>query len=295
MRFLQTLVESFQRIWFFFFDRFILYSLINYLSQSLEIRFMNLGYWPTEDSAEDDCEIKKLIENYSLETDLDRPHYFLYERALKFHGSYPSLEGLRILEVGCGQGKGLEWIEKLFSQIVSFFSRIITGTSRAHPKIKSIIGVDRCALPNHRIILGDAHNLPVQDSQIDIVLNVESSHLYSNCDQFFRECSRILRKQGYLCWTDLRHQSQVSYTRAQAIRAGFVEERWEDVTNNILEGIKHTSARYDEILAKAPLLIRFFSSSLRATYCAPGTHTYKRFSKKEKGYYVALWKKTAQD
>lgn len=120
------------------------------------------------------------------------------------------------------------------------------------------------------------------------VINVESSHLYQDCEQFFRECARVLKRGGYLCWIDLRYKTQarvkvipqvnhcskkahinhfsivysfvgiqVDETRRQAMRAGFIEERWEDVTENVLQGIEHTAARYDEILLKVNKADRF--------------------------------------
>ncbi|VDP62554.1 unnamed protein product, partial [Heligmosomoides polygyrus] len=127
------------------------------------------------------------------------------------------------------------------------------------------------------------------------VLNVESSHLYNDCGRFFRECRRVLRKGGYLCWTDLRYpqcQEMIPHLfYRQASQAGFIEEQWDDVTDNVLQGLQRTSARYDKVLMEAPWPVRLFSPSLRATYCAPGTHTYARFATKEKGYYAALWRK----
>ncbi|KAK6746512.1 hypothetical protein RB195_000030 [Necator americanus] len=250
----------------------VLYPAMCYLSPVFGIQFMNLGYWPTETSAARDMQMKAVVEECSSETDLDRPHYYLYERALMIHPHYPLLKGLKFLEVGCGQGNGMRWMKK------------------SHPRIKSIRGVDSCTLANKYIISGDAHHLPFGDNQFDVVLNVESSHLYHDCEQFFRECARVLKKDGYLCWIDLRYQKQADETRRKAIRAGLIEERWENITENILLGIERTAARYDEILRRAPFFIRLFSSSLRATYCAPGTHTYARFVSKEKGYYTALWR-----
>ncbi|VDM73937.1 unnamed protein product [Strongylus vulgaris] len=82
------------------------------------------------------------------------------------------------------------------------------------------------------------------------MLNVESSHLYQDCEQFFRECARVLREGGYLCWIDLRYKTQVQDTRRQAITAGLVEERWDDITMNVLQGINRTAARYDRLLDK---------------------------------------------
>ncbi|VDM51782.1 unnamed protein product [Angiostrongylus costaricensis] len=255
MWFLHIVSDATRRFWFFIFDRFILYPLMNQLSQTFGTKFMNLGYWPTKES----------YTNIFTNSDLDRPHYFLYERALKLHSHYPDLEGLRIVDVGCGQGP-LQILE--------------------------------CAVPNPDIIPGDAHHLPHRiRNTISLatvkLLNVESSHLYADSEQFFRECSRVLRKDGYLCWTDLLYRSQVAEIREQALRAGLFEEHWEDITDNILEGIERTAARYDSLLMKAPPLVRLFSASLRATYCAPGTHTYARISRGEKGYYAALWRNNA--
>ncbi|VDO56487.1 unnamed protein product [Haemonchus placei] len=272
MWFPHCIVKWLLQTWFYIFDRFILYRIMRQLSPAFGIHFMNLGYWPTRTSLKNDVKMKNLIEEYSTElgliSDMDRPHYYLYERALLFLDNYPNLDEMEILEVGCGQGYGLKWIE------------------RAHPLIKAIQGVDRCALPETTVISGDAHHLPFEDNRFDLVLNVESSHLYADCEQFFRECSRILKKGGYLCWIDLRYGIEVK----QALRAGFAEQCWDDVTDNVLQGIHRTSVRYDQILKKTPWFVRLFSTSLRATYCAPGTYTYARIASREKGYYAAIWK-----
>lgn len=273
MWFLRRICDFAVRFWLFIFDRLLLYPMMRQLSPRYNIHFMNLGYWPTETSAVDDAQMTDLIEKNSKETDTDRPHYYLYECALKHHNCYPALEGLQILEVGCGQGYGMKWIQK------------------AHSGIETIQGVDTCASLGNSVVPGDAQHLPFPECRFDLVLNVESSHLYNDCGRFFRECRRVLRKGGYLCWTDLRYRAKVNETRRQASQAGFIEEQWDDVTDNVLQGLQRTSARYDKVLMEAPWPVRLFSPSLRATYCAPGTHTYARFATKEKGYYAALWRK----
>ncbi|VDL64135.1 unnamed protein product [Nippostrongylus brasiliensis] len=244
------------------------------LSPKYGIRFMNLGYWPSKGSKTGDEAMSNLIHQNTFDYDPNTPHYYLYERALKSLDSYPDLSGLHILEVGSGLGYGVEWIK------------------RAHPMVESVRGVDKCAIPGSWVTSGDAHHLPFDDNCFDLVINVESSHLYSNCEQFFRECRRVLKQSGQLCWIDLRYKSQVDETRKQAARAQLIEERWDDVTENVLLGIQRTAARYDQILNMTPWFVRMFSSSLRATYCAPGTHTYARFSTGEKGYYAAVWRRS---
>lgn len=56
---------------------------------------------------------------------------------------------------------------------------------------------------------GNAEDLPLPSSSQDLVLNVESSHLYDNPQKFFIEVHRILKPNGYFCWADLRYQNQV--------------------------------------------------------------------------------------
>ncbi|KHJ99204.1 hypothetical protein OESDEN_00812 [Oesophagostomum dentatum] len=150
MRLFHMLCDALLRFWFFIFDRLILYPALCYLSPVLGIQFLNLGYWPTDDSTKEEAQMKQIVEQCSSETDPDRPHYYLYERALLVHPKYPALEGLQLLEVGCGQGNGLKWLKK------------------AHPEIKSLLGIDRCALKGTCTVPGDAHHLPCGDQQFDI-------------------------------------------------------------------------------------------------------------------------------
>lgn len=42
----------------------------------------------------------------------EAPHIGLYEKTLSLHPQYPSLNDCRLLEVGCGQGGGIDWINR---------------------------------------------------------------------------------------------------------------------------------------------------------------------------------------
>uniref|UniRef100_A0A1I7WMX3 Methyltransf_11 domain-containing protein n=1 Tax=Heterorhabditis bacteriophora TaxID=37862 RepID=A0A1I7WMX3_HETBA len=294
------------KLWFYCFDRIILYPMVRCLTPTIDMQFMNLGYWPNETTTNLDKKMIEVVNKYSTlsdsnrsllkerlnisNIDSNRPHYYLYEKPLSMHPQYSSLNNLSILEVGCGHGNGIKWIR------------------RSHPEISSIKGLDICAKPNQYIVQGDAHDLPFSNNLFDIsqfysnllkydsnnnyylVLNVESSHLYSDCSIFFKECSRVLKQGGYLCWIDLRYNIQMSDVYRQAEKAELRREYCYDVTDNVIQGIQRTSARYDEILKKLPLLMRILSSSFRSTYCAPGTKSYGRLLKREKSYYAVLWK-----
>lgn len=78
-------------------------------------------------------------------------------------------------------------------------------------------------------------------------------------------------------------------TMAQAQKSGLHLIRIDDITEQVLQGIGSTAARYDTLLQNAPFFIRLFQNSIRTTYCAPGTRSYERLLKREKKYVCACW------
>ncbi|KAF8355122.1 hypothetical protein PRIPAC_96745 [Pristionchus pacificus] len=197
-------------------------------------------------------------------------HVALYEKTISLHPRFPSLDGCQLLEVGCGQGGGIDWI------------------NRSHSEITSITGMDRVAIRDS-IITGDAHDLPFTSSSFDIIINVESSHLYGDPQSFFNECARVLSTGGHLCWADLRYDGEEKQVLKQAEKAGFKLIRIEEITDSVIRGMEKVAARYDHILLTAPWYIKLFGNSFRETYCAPGTKAHERYVKKEKRYWTACW------
>ncbi|VBB27300.1 unnamed protein product [Acanthocheilonema viteae] len=220
---------------------------------------MNLGYQLKKD------ENFPILEKLSEMDNCCIANIALYEKTLSLCPKYPNFEGLRLLEVGCGQGGGIEWI------------------LRAH-SFAIVNGVDPNILDSFsgKIVKGNAEKLPFVNDSFDIIINIESSHLYGNCQQFFLECSRVLCENGFLCWADLRYTHQLKITMIQAQKSGLHLIRTDDITEQVLQGIQSTSSRYDAMLQNAPYFIRLFQNSIRTTYCAPGTRSYERFLKREK-------------
>ncbi|GMT11213.1 hypothetical protein PFISCL1PPCAC_2510 [Pristionchus fissidentatus] len=253
-------------LYFYIFDRLICYTLLKWCSARFNIRFMNLGYVNDEDTA-----VNQIVHRSIIDSN-EEAHVGLYEKTLSLHPQYPSLIDLRLLEVGCGQGGGIEWIRK------------------SHPEISTVLGMDRVAI-KESIITGDAHHLPFESSSFDIVVNVESSHLYQDPQQFFHECFRALSSGGHLCWADLRFDNQEKEVAQQAKLAGFELHSMEDITQSVIRGMEKVSARYDKMLTTAPWYIKLFGNSFRETYCAPGTSTYQRYVRREKRYWAACWVK----
>uniref|UniRef100_A0A0N5BAU4 Methyltransf_11 domain-containing protein n=1 Tax=Strongyloides papillosus TaxID=174720 RepID=A0A0N5BAU4_STREA len=235
---------------------------------------MNLGYVPKKN------ERRLSVFNRVIEVEANqRAHCYLYEKALSMCPLYHKLGNKTLLEVGCGHAGGLRWIK------------------RSHPEIGEIYGIDIVTVEDWRgktgkIIQGNAEKIPFIDEQFDILLNIESSHLYKNFPAFVKEAYRVLKPNSYVVWADLRFANEIREKCFNIFEnVGFKLIQVEDITKQVLNGMEVTSKRYDELLKQAPWLIQLFSKSIRETYCAPGTESYNRFKRKEKVYMIAIWKK----
>ncbi|KAE9556412.1 hypothetical protein FO519_000297 [Halicephalobus sp. NKZ332] len=277
-----SLIKSYViHIYYFIFDRYILYPLMTVLPRKFDIKFMNLGYatrpygvnkGQRHTSISENTKIMGILNEAIEPDDAIRAHIYLYEKSLSLCPVYPYLEEFRVAEVGCGLGGGIHWIK------------------RAHPEIKSIIGIDKVvANPmNNQIIQGVAENLPLPTASMDLIINIESSHLYDSTPNFFSEVCRVLKPGGYFCWADIRFRVEMPVVLDQATSAGLDLVEYENITSGVLNGIEYTARKYDKLFDKIPWIFKLLRGSIRTTYCAPGTYTYNRLVRREKIYATAF-------
>jgi ubiquinone/menaquinone biosynthesis C-methylase UbiE len=57
--------------------------------------------------------------------------------------------------------------------------------------------------------------LPFMDNNFNVVINVESSHRYSDMERFLGEVYRVLRPGGYFLFADLRDEELIELLRKQ--------------------------------------------------------------------------------
>ena len=99
-----------------------------------------------------------------------------------------------ILEVGSGRGGGASFISRYHHP------KSVTGIDYSKSAIKLSnklhSSVDRLVFK-----VGDADNLPFEDSAFGAVLNIESSHCYGNMERFLDEVYRVIKPGGYFFTT----------------------------------------------------------------------------------------------
>src|SRR5271167_2655395 len=146
-----------------------------------ELLFLNYGFW---EPGLDDSWIASPDTRY-------RHHLNLVRHVL----AGADLRGKAVLEIGCGRGGNCYYLSR-------------------YSEAARVVGVDLCTpnlalvrqnseLQRVEFIAGDAQQLPFADSCFDLVLNLESSHCYSQFGKFVAEVARLLKTRGLFCFADL--------------------------------------------------------------------------------------------
>lgn len=104
----------------------------------------------------------------------------------------------RILDVGCGIGEPAFYIHQKFKCPVTGISTSERGVQLAAKRSKEI-GCDKTVI----FKVADGMNNGFPDQSFDLVWVMESSHLMTDKKKLFRECFRVLKKNGTLVLCDI--------------------------------------------------------------------------------------------
>jgi ubiquinone/menaquinone biosynthesis C-methylase UbiE len=207
-----------------------------------QLRTNNWGFVPIDEE----------IANYAPEL---QSGLQLYKELVKNHNGYVIPENSSIAEIGCGKGAGAEFL------VTKFKPKEYMGLDYSSVAIKYCEG-NYQNLPATKFICGDAHAMPLSSLSFDIVVNVESSHIYKEPVKFFEEVHRILKPGGKFLFTDFRvvKHFPIDALEETVKRCGFsiVEKRI--ITPHIYESCMKDSQKRREIVNHASpwLLKRFF-------------------------------------
>ncbi len=262
-RFLNLFYKSkiFKRIY-----GYIWYELISYIDKKGIMRFMNYGY--------DDANPLKL----APDDEDDRYNIQLYDVLTK----KINLTNKEILEVGCGRGGGIAYFAKYY-------------------KPKHIVGVDvtqqaisfcnnKYHIGNASFQVGDAQELPFPDQSFDVVINLESSGNYADCQKFFREVRRVLKPGGYFAYADLRKKEELSKWMSQLKETQMNLVDKEDISRFVSAALELSSPRKERLIQEhVPTFLhaqfREFAGTKNSNY------VYNALKMKEKVYFRFLYRK----
>jgi SAM-dependent methyltransferase len=165
----------------------------------------------------------------------DEPEFYclrLYEHTLR--GT--PLVSTEVLEVSCGRGGGASFVSRTYQP-----NRLV-GVDMSSENVR--LARDRVGR-GLEFRVGNAERLDFADASFDVVLNIESSHLYDDRTRFFAEAFRVLRPGGHFlytdgCWAD-------DDCSEDLLAAGFDLLERREITMNVLRALKRDSPRREAI------------------------------------------------
>ncbi len=255
--------DLFFKIWYWY---------VSTIDKNAEIIFMNYGY--SKGNNKIDLKEEDVIDRYSIQ---------LYDFAASGRGfrTTSNVEGLDVLEIGCGRGGGLSYVNKYLK-----------------PKTTHGVDLNKKAIEfctkqytqsNATFQQGDAQNLNIADNSFDIIINVESSHRYPNMDKFLQEVYRILRPGGSFLFTDFRFDSEMEELNNQLDSSKLKVLDYVDITSNVVESLKFDTERRHNLVKKlVPKFLHNIAYDFSGSF---GSDTYLFFLTKQYEYFYYVIKK----
>ncbi len=252
-----VLKNIFFKIWYWY---------ISTIDKKAEVIFMNYGYSSNYDKIELDKE--------------DEPNR--YSIQLYNHTAIGvDVKGKDVLEVGCGRGGGLSYVNRYLSP------KTVTGADLNKKAIQFCN--KHYKETNNRFVKADAQELPFADNSFDVVLNVESSHRYPQVDEFLNESYRILKPDGILLFADFRQPNDMNLLHNQIEKANFEFLRKEDITDNVVESLTLSTTERTTLINKmVPSFLRDLAHNFAGT---KNSATYNRFVNRHFVYVYYILKK----
>ncbi|MEM7132290.1 MAG: class I SAM-dependent methyltransferase [Chloroflexota bacterium] len=196
----------------------IFYNLIAKYFPFDDVHFMNWGYVPLE--GEPSLQVGKVDEN-------NRPFAQMYAYTL----GTVDVKNLDIAEIGSGRGGGAAWLAK------TRHPRSVIGVEFAPEAVKLATRL-HSDVPQLLFKQGDAHNIPLEDESVDVVVNVESCHHYASMEKFLSEVHRILiRPGGFLALADYRKMNKLSALQEALAASPLTLLETQNITRNVIAAL----------------------------------------------------------
>jgi ubiquinone/menaquinone biosynthesis C-methylase UbiE len=194
--------------------------------------------------------------------------------------------GIRLLEVSCGRGGGLN---AALADYPGMFDA--TGLDVAASAVEFCRKTYGETEKLH-FVEGSAMELPFPDASFDVLLNVEASNDYPDRMQFYREVARVLKPDGIFIYTDSFRTGKTDAMKEELAAAGFKAE-FDDITGNVAEACRIDSPRRREVIrSRAPLFAKLFLGKQLDNYAAvEGSRKYDAFRAGRRTYLMTAAEK----
>ena len=206
------------------------YNYYHSVKKVRHLRVSNYGYAPLDE------EIFQLDPNHQHGLQL-------YKELVKNQKGFLIPEKSSVVEVGCGKGGGAEYLINRFNPVkytgIDYSEKAIDFCNEQYTHIK-----------NANFICADAHQLPLAENSVEVVINVESSHIYKNIDRFLLEIHRILKPGGKFLLTDYRivKNYPIEMLENKITSIGFKIAEKRIITPQVLEACMQDSERRKQII-----------------------------------------------
>jgi ubiquinone/menaquinone biosynthesis C-methylase UbiE len=187
-----------------------------------------------------------------------------------------------VLDVGCGRGGTVSVLYRFFGP------RMITGIDLSSAAVSFCRKAHRYA--GVTFLEADAEALPFRQESFEIVTNVESSHSYPNIEHFYAEVFRVLTPGGYFLYTDILPSSCMNECGALLNDIGFLLEREQDITRNVLLSCDQTARARTRAFEQEGN-----SGMVEGFLGVPGSEVYEQMRRRQAIYKIFKLKKAEGD
>ena len=140
-----------------------------------------------------------------------------------------------IVEVGCGRGGGCYFLDSYREPRSVVGVDISTGNIKIAKRISTHPGV--------LFFQGDAENLKLSKDSVDVVLNLESCHLYPHPGKFIGNVHSILKKKGHFVLCDILDEKREKEIKELLLFHQFAIVREEDITDQVIRSMEADNER----------------------------------------------------
>jgi len=234
---------------------------------STEWKHMNWGYAALNLNG-------AFVKNLAPEDENERFSIQLYHYMSTAMGTWTNLEGKTLVEVSSGRGGGLDYISRYLNP------KKCIGVDLSQVQVdycNDIYGKNKKLL----FVNGESEKLSkvkeLANEEIDIVINVESGHCYSNYKKFVEEVDIVLKQGGLFAYSDFRPTHEWELTEKQLESAGLKIIKKENISENVMKSLKLDEERKWELIkSRLGPVLRFFFRQIGGV---KGSHIYEGLSK----------------